>query len=108
VWSHRRSAVALVAAAILILSAIPLALAGPRLVPATVGGEPRWLLGPYGDGLRIDGAGFFAFFIVAFVGYVLVVATTTVLPRRVLWGAIVAAVALFALAPPLLSQDVFS
>jgi hypothetical protein len=108
VWSHRRSAVALVAAAILILSAIPLALAGPRLVPATVGGEPRWLLGPYGDGLRIDGARFFAFFIVAFVGYVLVVATTTVLPRRVLWGAIVAAVALFALAPPLLSQDVFS
>ena len=107
-WSHRRRAVALVAAAILILSAIPLALAGPRLVPATVGGEPRWLLGPYGDGLRIDGARFFAFFIVAFVGYVLVVATAPVLPRRVLWGAIVTAVALFALAPPLLSQDVFS
>jgi hypothetical protein len=70
VWSNRRRAVALVAAVILILSAIPLALAGPRLVPATVGGEPRWLLGPYGDGLRIDGARFFAFFIVAFVGYV--------------------------------------
>jgi hypothetical protein len=77
-------------------------------VPATVGGDPRWLLGPYGSGFRLDGENFLAFFIVAFAGYVLVVATAPALPRRVLWGAIVSAIALFALAPPLLSQDVFS
>lgn len=77
-------------------------------MPATVGGDPRWLLGPYGSGFRLDGADFLAFFIVAFAGYVLVVATAPALPRRVLWGAIVSAIALFALAPPLLSQDVFS
>jgi hypothetical protein len=77
-------------------------------VPATVGGDPRWLLGPYGSGFRLDGPDFLAFLIVAFLGYLWVVADARVLPRRVLWGAIVAAIALFALAPPLLSQDVFS
>jgi alpha-1,6-mannosyltransferase len=77
-------------------------------VPATVGGDPRWLLGPYGKGLRLDGLDFLAFLVVAFLGYLCVVANAGLLPRRVLWGAIGTAIALFALAPPLLSQDVFS
>ena len=77
-------------------------------MPATVAGDPRWLLGPFGTGLRLDGLDFFVFLVASFVGYLCVVAGARLVPRGVLWGAICAAIALFALAPPLLSQDVFS
>jgi hypothetical protein len=45
---------------------------------------------------------------VAFAFYLLIVACASALPRRLLWAAVGIGVALFALAPPLLSQDVFS
>jgi hypothetical protein len=97
-----------VALALLIVAAIPLAAPGAALVPAAAQRAPGWILGPYGDGLGIGGGGYLWALIVAFVGYLGVVATAAALGRRVVWGAIVVLIAGFALAPPLLSLDAFS
>jgi hypothetical protein len=93
---------------ILVASAVPLALAGPQLVPASAAGEPRWLLGPFGGGIGLDGAAFFGFLIAAFIGYLVIVTAAAAIPRPALRAVIVALIALFALAPPLVSQDVLS
>jgi Glycosyltransferase family 87 len=77
-------------------------------VPGAAEGASGWVLGPYGDGLGVGGGAYLWALAVAFVGYLGVVATGAELGRRVVWGAIVALVAAFALAPPLLSLDVFS
>ena len=95
------------------MAALP---AAPRsnLVLATAGGSPDWLLGP----LRfagLDGADgplagplFYAALWVALALYVVVVRGARSLSVRVGLGAVAALHALFLLAPPLLSQDVFS
>ena len=81
---------------------------------ATDGGSPGWLLGPlrpFGlDGADGDAAGplLYAGLWVALVLYALVVWRAGELSRRTVAVAIVALHALFLLAPPLLSQDVFS
>ncbi|HSC51093.1 MAG TPA: glycosyltransferase 87 family protein [Gaiellaceae bacterium] len=89
-------------------SALPLALAGPRFVPAAAHAQPEWLLGPYGDGLGLRGPWFFVCLLLAFVAYLGLVALADRIPARVLWSVVAGAVTLFLLAPPLLSQDVFS
>lgn len=81
---------------------------------ATAGGSPGWLLGP----LRfagLDGADgplagplFYAGLWLALVLYVVVVRGARALTPRVALGAVAGLHVLFLLAPPLLSQDVFS
>jgi hypothetical protein len=89
-------------------AAVPLALAGPRFVPAAAHARPEWLLGPYGNGLGLRGPWFFVCLVLAFAAYLGLVALADRIPARLLWGVVAGAVVLFLLAPPLLSQDVFS
>ena len=84
------------------------------MVLATAGGSPDWLLGP----LRLLGADwmagplggplYYAGLWLALALWAVVVARAGVVGRRGAVAAIVAAHVLFLLAPPLLSQDVFS
>jgi hypothetical protein len=97
------AALALLAAALVALAA-----PGPALVPGAGGDEPRWVLGVFGDGLGLDGGGYLAALYAAFAAYLAVVWAAPRLGGRVVAGAVVAAVVLFAVAPPLLSLDVFS
>ena len=97
-----------IALAALAGAAVPLAAPGSGLVPGTDAGSPGWLLGLFGDGLGIGGDGYRAALWIAFAAYLGVVMCAAALGRRAIrWAAIVAVVA-FALAPPLLSLDVFS
>ena len=88
--------------------ALLLAAPGPRAVPATVAGKPRWLLGIFGSGFALAPRVYLGLMIAAFLCYLVVVVAADHIEPRLLWTAIIALVALFALAPPLLSQDVFS
>jgi len=92
----------------LTLVALLLAAPGPDAVPAARAGTPRWLLGIGGRGLDIEPRAYLGLMIAAFLCYLVVVALADQIEPRLLWTAIIALVALFALAPPLLSQDVFS
>jgi alpha-1,6-mannosyltransferase len=106
VTGRGRGSLALVA---LTLVALPLAAPGPgRLVPAALASSPRWLLGITGRGFGLGGKTYLGLLVAAFVCYLVVVAAAGHIRPRVLWTAIVALVALFTLAPPLLSRDVFS
>jgi Glycosyltransferase family 87 len=108
------------AAALVLLGLVYAALAilwaasGSNVVLATVGGSPAWLLGPYeplgaafADG-GLSGPLFYALLWVALVAYCTVLWWARELGARTVVVAILAAHVLFALAPPLLSQDVFS
>lgn len=101
-------------AALLVIPSLALAAAGPDLVAAATwlerDGEPTpgWLLGLFGDGLGLSGAAFYALLWLALAGYVLLIGFASAISRRALWPLVLGLVALFALAPPLLSQDVFS
>jgi alpha-1,6-mannosyltransferase len=96
-----------------LLAALPAA-PGSKLVLATAGGSPHWLLGP----LRFAGisaaqgtlAGplFYTGLWLALILYTLVLVRMRDLPARALLWTIAGLHALFLLAPPLLSQDVFS
>lgn len=88
--------------------AVPLAAPGTVVVPAAVGQGPDWLLGPYGGGLGLSGPVYYACLWVALVASVVAARHAAALGPRVVWGAIAIGVTVFALAPPLLSQDVFS
>ena len=96
-----------------LIAALPAA-PGSRLVGATAGGSPGWLLGPLRPfGLSAAGgpsAGplLYAALWVALVLYGIVVWRAGELSRRTVAWAVVALHVLFLLAPPLLSQDVFS
>lgn len=92
----------------LAVALVPLAAPGPGLVPATAGGSPGWLLGIYGDGLGVSPGLYFGFLWLAFVSYLAVVQAAPALGARLVWSVIGVAVVAFVLAPPLLSQDVFS
>ena len=95
------------------MAALPAA-AGSKLVLATVGGSPNWLLGPLrfagssGAAGRLAGPLFYAGLWLALGLYVAVLLLARSLPVRVGLGAVVLLHVLFLLAPPLLSQDVFS
>ena len=99
-------AAALAALALLYLA---MAAAGPEAVPATGrGDDPGWLEGIYGGGLGIDGGSYIHLERAALIAYAALLVCAPALPRRLLGGAIVALVAVFVAAPPLLSLDVFS
>ncbi len=91
----------------LAVATAPLAAPGARLIPATAGGSPDWLLGVYGDGLGVTPIAYYGFLWLAFVSYLAILRGAPAL-GRVMWISIGVAIAAFALAPPLLSQDVFS
>jgi glycosyl transferase family 87 len=101
---------ALAYAALAVLFAAP----GSRVVLATAGGSPDWLLGPFrtfGAGFADgDSAGplFYAGLWIALAAYVGVLAAARSIGPRLAISAICAFHVLFLLAPPLLSQDVFS
>ena len=87
---------------------------GSNVVLATSGGSPDWLLGPlrplgagFADG-SLSGPLFYAGLWAALALYCLVLAGAGRLGLRTVAAAVVGAHVLFALAPPLLSQDVFS
>ena len=104
-----RSAVGLAALATLGVLSVAIAAAGPDIVPAAGrGDDPGWLLGLYGDGLGIDGDAVIWLERAMLAAYAVVMLCAAAISRRVLWGAMVALVGVFALAPPLLSLDVFS
>ena len=97
----------------LALAALPAA-DGSNLVLATAGGSPDWLLGPlrtfggdWTDG-ALGGPLFYAGLWLALGLWAFVVARCSLLSRRGAAGAVVGLHVLFLLAPPLLSQDVFS
>ena len=93
---------------VLALAAVPLAAPGSELVPAAQGHGPSWLLGVYGDGLGVGPGAYYALLWCAFAGHLCVLLAAPALDRRLLYGASVLLIVVFALAPPLLSQDVFS
>ncbi len=101
---------AVVYGALALLAATP----GSRLVPATAGGSPDWLLGPLrpvgldaGSG-PLAGSLFYAGLWLALLAYAVVVARAREIPRAAAVAAVAGLHLLFALAPPLLSQDAFS
>jgi alpha-1,6-mannosyltransferase len=113
-----RRAAALAALGLLALIYVALAILwaadGSRTVLATAGGSPGWLLGPFhGLGASFaDGAAsgplFYVGLWLSLLAYVGVLALARSIGARLALGAIAAAHLLFLLAPPLLSQDVFS
>jgi Glycosyltransferase family 87 len=96
-----------------LMAALPAA-PGSKLVLATSGGSPGWLLGP----LRVFGANgadgtlagplFYAALWVALLLYIVVLRSARSLGVRLALGAVAALHLVFLLAPPLLSHDVFS
>ncbi|MGZ5307668.1 MAG: polyprenol phosphomannose-dependent alpha 1,6 mannosyltransferase MptB [Solirubrobacterales bacterium] len=105
-WRRLTGIAALLA---LLAVAVPLVAPGRDVVQAAGrGGDPAWILGVFGEGLRVSPDAYFDLERVAFVLYVLAVACAAAVPARLLKIAIVVLVAGFTLAPPLLSLDVFS
>ncbi|MFN2612187.1 MAG: glycosyltransferase 87 family protein [Solirubrobacterales bacterium] len=88
--------------------AVPLAAPGTVVVPGALGEGPGWLLGPYGSGFGLSGPVYYACLWVALIASVVIWRSAPALGPRLVWSAIGLAIALFALAPPLLSQDAFS
>lgn len=111
---NARRVAAPLGAAALIAASLPLAAAGTGMVAAATwiearGDEvPAWLLGVFGTGLDLSGGTFYALLWLAFVGYLLLIYAAPTLRRRRLWSLTAGLIGLFTLAPPLLSQDVFS
>ena len=95
------------------MAALP-ATAGSKIVLATSGGSPGWLLGPLRfAGIdaargRLAGPLFYAALWVALILYVVVLRSAAGIGARLAITAIVAMHLVFLLAPPLLSHDVFS
>lgn len=108
-----RLALAVLALFSLWLAVAP-AVAGSRVVLATAGGSPHWLLGVWrfagARTLAGEHAGwtYYSVLLAATAAYALVVALAPWLSKRALWGTVIGLHAVFFLAPPLLSQDVFS
>ena len=92
----------------LALVAIPLAAPGSELVPGAASGAPDWLLGIYGAGIGTSPTPFLVLLYVAVLLWAIVIVCGEGLPRGWIRIAAGGLIALFALAPPLLSLDVFS
>ncbi|GAC1316539.1 MAG: alpha-(1-_6)-mannopyranosyltransferase A [Thermoleophilaceae bacterium] len=82
---------------------------GFYLLDTARGPHPRWVEGPFGGiaGAGLGPAGLSAGLIAMLVGYLGVMLAWRTVNARAAWGTIIAANLLFALAPPLLSTDVF-
>lgn len=114
--SGRKLAPAALAALTLVLLwlAISPAVGGSRIVLATVGGSPDWLIGlfrPLGiEAMAGGGAGwtYYAVLMLAAALWAVVVWLAPQLGERALLWTTFALIGVFLLAPPLLSQDVFS
>lgn len=118
--SAARSHAALAHAVLIALGVVYVALAAlpaardSELVLAVVGGSPAWLLGPLAPfgltaaGGPLAGPAFYAGLCVALGLYLAALALWRSIPARTVLVAVVALHLVFALAPPLLSQDVFS
>ena len=91
-----------IALAALAILGVAMAAAGPDASPAE-GYE-----GAYGGGLGIDGGAYIHLERAALLAYAVVIACATALPRRLIWAASGLLVLAFAIAPPLLSLDLFS
>jgi hypothetical protein len=78
------------------------------MVPAATGDGPAWLLGVYGGGLGVEPGLYYGLLWLAFAAHLCVFFAAPALDRRLVRGGATLLVVLFALAPPLLSQDVFS
>jgi hypothetical protein len=106
-------ALALLCLLYVLMAALPAA-PGSKLVLGTAGGSPGWLLGPLRfaglDAARgaLAGPLFYAALWLALVLYVAVLTRVRDLPARAVLWTIAGLHLLFLLAPPLLSQDVFS
>ena len=92
----------------LALVAIPLAAPGSALVPGAASGAPSWLLGVYGGGVGTSPPAFLVLLYVAVLLWATVIVCGEDLPLGWIRVAAAGLIALFALAPPLLSLDVFS
>lgn len=104
----RRSLIAAAAATALALIAIPLAAPGAELVPGAADSAPGWLLGVFGDGFGLSGGAYLGLLYAAFLAWLVLIIRIDALSRRALSVLLGALLLLFALAPPLLSLDVFS
>jgi hypothetical protein len=90
------------------LIAIEAAGARSGYVPASEGGWPGWLSGPFhGLGGKLGSGGFQAAMLTMCAGYALVLVSADSLPRKALWGTIGLAHLLLLAGPPLISRDVF-
>lgn len=100
--------------AVYVLLAVAFAATGSRVVLATAGGSPDWLLGPLRglgwSGANGDSAGplFYLGLWLAMLAYVAVLLLARGIGPRLAISTIAGLNLLFLLAPPLLSQDVFS
>jgi alpha-1,6-mannosyltransferase len=108
-----RAALGALALVLLWLAAAP-AVSGSKIVLATAGGSPDWLLGPYRalgtPALAAAQAGwhyYLPLMLSAALWAVVVWQAPRIGERVLLWTSL-ALIAVFLLAPPLLSQDVFS
>lgn len=95
------------------LAAAP-AVVGSKIVLATAGGSPDWLLGPLRflgtEALAGENAGwiYYAALMLAMALFAALVWRATDFSMRTIWITVIGLHAVFLLAPPLLSQDVFS
>lgn len=87
---------------------MPLALPGAELVPGAGDDAPRWVLGVFGGGLGLSPGLYLGLLYGAVVAWALLCLLGRAVPTRTAAIGAGALVALFALAPPLLSLDVFS
>lgn len=97
-------AVALALAAAYALLAAP----GAELVPGAAPDAPRWVLGVFGDGLGLSPEAYLGVLYFAVIAWVGVWILAGRLGGRLIAWLSGGAIVLFALAPPLLSLDVFS
>lgn len=104
----RRRYLGPIAAAALVLVAIPLAAPGRELVPGAASSDPRWLMGVFGGGLGISPVAYLVLLYAAFAAWLGVVAGAGSLSRCAFLAVTGGLLTLFLLAPPLLSLDVFS
>lgn len=105
---QRRPIAAAIAVTALALISLPLAAPGPALVPGAELANPRWLAGLYGEGFDVAPATYLALLYAAVAAWIVVVPRARLLGPRRLRALAGALILLFALAPPLLSLDVFS
>lgn len=106
------SALAAISLLYLALAIVP-AVFGTDVVLALAGGAPDWLLGPFrqlgGDDVTIGSGGwYYAGLMLASALFAVIVWQAEAISLRTLWGFVIGLHLLFLLAPPLLSQDVFS
>jgi hypothetical protein len=114
--TSRRAAHLALGALVLVYVALAVPVAAPHstVVLAAAEHSPDWLLGPWrslgaggADG-SLTGPLFYAGLWIALIAYAVVLACSRAIGARLALGSIAAFHVLFLLAPPLLSQDVFS